>query len=89
MSKKVKSRAYYPKCRGKNLILSEIITATTSVVQRDGLIDPNTCNNEYGDPFRVEGLCEDCGHKWVLDNAIQMTDILVDSEDERIYNSHN
>lgn len=85
--KKAKSKAYCPKCRCNNLILTEIITASTSVIQSDGLIDPSTCYNQYGDPFKVEALCDNCGHEWSLYNVNQITEILVDSEDERIYNS--
>lgn len=86
--KKAKSRVYCPKCRGNNIILTEISTALTSVIQKDGLIDPSTCNNEYGDPFKVKALCDNCTHEWSLYNVNQITEILVDSEDERIYNSH-
>ncbi|MGL4805767.1 MAG: hypothetical protein ACRC26_05415 [Bacteroidales bacterium] len=81
-----KSNAYCPKCFSKSLILTETLTASTSVIQKDGIIDRSTCNNEYGDPFKVEALCDDCGYEWKIDNAMQITDILVDSEDVYIYN---
>lgn len=52
-----------PKCHtNKNIIASETILATTDFVVKDGIITDT--NNEYGNGYKIEFSCRNCGHRW-------------------------
>lgn len=59
-----KTKAKCPKCKSKNLILSECTECWTQWEQIDGEIDYDHGDLNPGDIDGVYGDCKDCGHKW-------------------------
>ncbi len=65
-----------PKCKGKNLELIEVWEGHTITWQvEDGQINRNEGNIEPGDPWKVEGHCEDCDHRWTFRKTLQIEDL--------------
>ena len=74
MERYMKSRAKCPKCGSHNLDIIETIEAEESFVQTNGIIDREG-NKEYGDIFRVEGVCHKCLHRWRFRGISSMSDL--------------
>jgi len=68
------SKARCPKCKSKNLILTEI--AETRIVwnQVNGYIDRNDGIQESGNITGIHGQCDECNHKWKF-RCLQITDL--------------
>ena len=60
-----------PKCKGRNIWLSEITEGGSQHFIKNGVWDHSYDDNEYGMIVRSEMTCNDCGHKWTK----QMTSI--------------
>lgn len=79
ISEIVKSNAKCPKCQSNNLLLIEVWKDhEITWEQKDGIFDRRDGNIEPGDPYKVEAECRNCGHKWRIRKALQITDIVSD-----------
>lgn len=54
-----------PKCKGTNLLITEVIEAYSEHLVMDGVWIHSHDNNEYGHGIRVDCKCLSCGHLWV------------------------
>ena len=73
-NKLLPSKAICPKCKSKNLIITEI--AETNIIwnQVNGYIDIDDGIQESGSIIGIYGQCDDCNHKWKL-RCLQVTDL--------------
>ena len=72
-----------PKCRSKDLQLTEIgdVSLTWNVI--GGAFDRAEGYREYGGLHSVVGECSKCDHRWRIKKAVQITDVCKEvGEDE-------
>jgi hypothetical protein len=71
---KIKSKLSCPKCKSKNLMVSETGTVSLEFIQKDGYleVEGNIC---YGSVYKVDAFCSECKHRWKVRKAIQITDL--------------
>ena len=58
-------RVKCPKCKGRNIWITEITEGDSQHFVRNGIWDHDYDVNEYGIITRTECKCDDCGHIWV------------------------
>lgn len=74
-----KTKAICPKCGCKDLYLTEIWEGHgIQWEQVDGKIDLNSGSLEPGDPYKVEGKCTACKHRWTFRKALQIGNLIID-----------
>lgn len=59
-----------PKCKSQEVEIIEIWDATISWIPDDPYYNQGALTP--GDPQRVEGNCQNCGHKWRMRNVVQV-----------------
>lgn len=59
-----------PKCKSQNVELIEIWTASISWIPDDPYANEGALMP--GDPFKVEGHCQQCGFRWRIRGTIQV-----------------
>jgi len=59
-----KTKAKCPKCKSKNITITETSNAYQSWSQIDGIIDRNEGIMNHGDVTSVDGKCNNCNHGW-------------------------
>jgi len=64
------------KCGSINLEINELCGHSISWEQRNGMIDRDYGILEPGDPYKVQAECNECGKRWTIRKAIQISDIL-------------
>lgn len=68
-------RCICPKCKGKDLILTELWKGhSVQFYYSNGKVT-NCRANQNGDPYKVEAVCDNCGYEWQLKGVTQITDI--------------
>lgn len=72
-----KTKASCPKCKSKNLIIIETSEAFQEWTQEDGVIDKDEGIMTHGFVIRVNGKCDECGHKWKF-KCWQIDDLIID-----------
>lgn len=73
-----KSKTPCPKCRSKNINIHEIWRGhTISWHIENGTVNRNEGYLEPGDPYKVEGECRDCDHRWTFRMAADIEDVLI------------
>lgn len=71
-----KTKACCPKCKSKDLLLTESCHASITWTQKDGMVDLEKGTKEYGEAFSIKAVCLKCEHGWFLRNARQISDII-------------
>lgn len=74
----VNSSVKCPKCKSKDLFLTEVWKDSTVQWQQingkfdrnDGVLSPD------GSPYRVEAHCSKCDHRWKIKSAMQIDDVI-------------
>ena len=72
-----KTKAICPKCKSKNLSIIEISEAEQIWYQVDGVINREEGFMEPGNIVRVEGRCDECGHRWRF-KCLQTDNLIVE-----------
>lgn len=72
-----KTKVKCPKCKSTNLYLVEEGTWGTSHYQENGVIQPDSHNNEPGDYYKLTGECVECNHKWTIKNASNVLSVII------------
>jgi predicted nucleic-acid-binding Zn-ribbon protein len=67
------TRCRCPKCRSGNLLLTELVTAVTEWEVVEGRLNRAEGVHEPTGAEGVDGKCNDCGHRWRIKKAIQIT----------------
>lgn len=67
-----------PKCHSGTLWLTERVTAQTEWEVIDGRLNRAGGMHEATGTDGVVGRCQDCGHKWRVRNAIQITCVAIE-----------
>lgn len=57
-------RIYCPKCKGRNIFITEVTEALSEHFVKNGVWDHSYDNNDYGIITESRCYCDDCGHKW-------------------------
>lgn len=65
-----------PKCRSRNLVLTELWEHTIQWSVTDGWMDKAGGSLEPVGPTGVEAKCAGCGHWWTARNAAEIMDVL-------------
>ena len=78
---RTKSKASCPKCRSKDLTLTEHVICTTTWEQVDGYVDREEGYHGTGDVVAIFGRCDSCGHKWKF-RCLQITDLVIENNPE-------
>ena len=80
MSDILETKIKCPKCKNKkDFDLVEVYSGHTITWEvLDGKFDKNDGNKEMGDPSHMEATCGDCGHRWRIRGALQVTDVTKD-----------
>ena len=66
-----------PKCRakGERVYLVELWKDHAIEFTQDAEGNLSVWQQTEGDPYRVQGICRDCDHQWVVRVARQITDV--------------
>lgn len=65
-----------PKCKSNRILIEELwINHYIQWEVLEGKIDLDDGVLEPGDPYKVNGICRDCSHKWTFRKALQINDI--------------
>lgn len=67
-----------PKCHSGNLMLIELVTATTQWTVAGGRLNRDEGHHETAGAEGVEGKCRDCGHSWRVRSARQITCVITE-----------
>lgn len=67
-----------PKCRSRNLVLTELWETSIQWSVTNGWMDKAGGALNEGSPTGVEAKCEECWHGWTARNASQVIDVLED-----------
>lgn len=73
---KKKSIAVCPKCNSNNLVIREYWHNYIEFIQDDGVIDM-LGNLDSDAPYKLRGLCQQCGHGWTVKNKQKITQLCV------------
>lgn len=74
MGEAEKTRLRCPRCRSRDLYLTETNASVTTFNVRNGLVD-RMGYHEPGCYIRLEAQCALCTHRWKVRRAIQVTDV--------------
>jgi len=77
------SKARCPKCKSKNLTLTEVAETKLIWNQVNGYIDRNDGIQESGNIIGIYGQCDEikCNHRWKL-RSLQITDLTGENANE-------
>lgn len=75
------SRVVCPKCRSKDLRVTEMWSSQIEHIQINGEIDTSQGEKEHLYPIGLHASCS-CGHFWQLRGARQINDILSEKKNQ-------
>jgi len=70
------------KCRKRNVEIIEVWTGSTIVWQPGDRQDSGMLDPGDADPYRVEGHCLSCGHRWKMRGIAQVQEEWFEGNDE-------
>lgn len=75
IEKSFETKVKCPKCKSVDLYLIEVWKGHTIEFNQEGKMLDRNGNVNPGDPYKVDGHCKKCNHRWTIRNAIQISDI--------------
>lgn len=68
-----------PRCRSRNLVLTEVWQHAIQWYVTDGWIEKDGGSLDEGAPTGIEARCESCNHAWTARGATQVWDVIEDA----------
>ena len=73
-----KTKAICPKCKSKNISITEISESYQTWNQEDGIINKSKGIMNHGDIIGIYGKCDKCGHGWKF-KCLQIDNLIVEN----------